>query len=566
MGDLIIKRLCVAAGVYCSLICGNSVAFGQSSLYTEGPGVNPPFEDIRDSITNGYPGTIIDVNNEAVEGGLYGAFGIEDDLRLHTLANSSISESNFDQWSRWYQTDGATQIFRLFPGEENVRNSRPLAARVEAFDANTGWNVADGEWHEWVGRYTIVKPINAAIFQVKDVDDEAWSMQLNMESSGRVKVQHRTPLPGQSKFETLVNNAIGQPFDIRIRDNGLNYEVYFGNQTQPFTSGQYIRNDQPGDNSDTRFRWGIYVGAQEVQNEAMIFVSHATVDPVLEPLIPPDYSTLIAGWENWSEVGTDTWNATQVAGVTAQAVGTPEAGGVWFNFSNATVENGASSDGQYGALGPCGADPSVALPTDGVTLSNGFDGHIDFGLTDTTGTARALTGFHFDVGAFRPNAATDWQLEVLAGSDLTAGILASGTATVLAGPIQDDETVNLTGLADSTLDAFGSVIFRLTFTGGGGDSGSPASGHHLFLDNVGVTGLTLGVSGDFDSDGDVDGADFLEWQRTEGTPAGLTAWQNNYGALAPLAATSAAVPEPNGLILAVVCYLFAVNCPRESSY
>jgi hypothetical protein len=273
--------------------------------------------------------------------------------------------------------------------------------------------------------------------------------------------------------------------------------------------------------------------------------------------MPGDYQNLIAGWDTWSEVAPDTWVATQADSVTAQAVGTPEAGGVWFNFSNATVENGASSDGQYGALGPAGASTSVALPTDAVTLSNGFDGSIDFTLTDTSGIARALTGFHFDIGAFRPNAATDWELEVLAGGDLTAGLLASGTATVNAGPIQDDITIDLTRLSDSTLDANGTVTFRLSFTGGGGESGAPANGHHLFLDNVGVTGLPLGLPGDFDGDGDVDGADLLDWQRNHGTAADLVAWQANYGATRLLVNPSAAVPEPGALVL-IACTMLPI--------
>lgn len=200
-------------------------------------------------------------------------------------------------------------------------------------------------------------------------------------------------------------------------------------------------------------------------------------------------------------------------------------------------------------FGPTDADSSVALATDGVSLSNGFDGFIDFTLTDTTGAARKLTGFHFDIGAFRANAATDWELEVLAGGDITAGSLATGIATVMAGPVQDDESIDLTGLADNTLEANGSVTFRLSFTGGGGESGSPNSGHHLFLDNVGVTGLTLSLSGDFDDDSDVDGADFLEWQRGDGTPAGLTEWQNGYNAHEILTASSVAVPEPVSWVL-----------------
>ena len=56
--------------------------------------------------------------------------------------------------------------------------------------------------------------------------------------------------------------------------------------------------------------------------------------------------------------------------------------------------------------------------------------------------------------------------------------------------------------------------------------------------------------GDFDNDGDVDGRDFLVWQRG-GSPVALSAgdlatWQGAYGN--PLTAISA-VPEPTGITL-----------------
>ncbi len=61
----------------------------------------------------------------------------------------------------------------------------------------------------------------------------------------------------------------------------------------------------------------------------------------------------------------------------------------------------------------------------------------------------------------------------------------------------------------------------------------------------------LAAPGDFDFDGDVDGRDFLAWQRG-GSPNplssnDLSAWQGNYGfgAIGALAA----VPEPSGLAL-----------------
>jgi hypothetical protein len=57
--------------------------------------------------------------------------------------------------------------------------------------------------------------------------------------------------------------------------------------------------------------------------------------------------------------------------------------------------------------------------------------------------------------------------------------------------------------------------------------------------------------GDFDEDGDVDGRDFLEWQRGNSpnplSSGDLSDWQNNYGA-GSLAATTA-VPEPSCLSL-----------------
>lgn len=60
--------------------------------------------------------------------------------------------------------------------------------------------------------------------------------------------------------------------------------------------------------------------------------------------------------------------------------------------------------------------------------------------------------------------------------------------------------------------------------------------------------LGAGVTGDFDGDFDVDGDDFLVWQRTDGSSGGLADWQNNYGT-GTLAAGSVAVPEPGGLLL-----------------
>ena len=81
----------------------------------------------------GITGSIIDVNNEGVEKGPHASRPIESEINIHTLGNSLIPRRDFHKWSRWYQEDGNTQVFRLFDGEHNVRNTRANAARIEAF-------------------------------------------------------------------------------------------------------------------------------------------------------------------------------------------------------------------------------------------------------------------------------------------------------------------------------------------------------------------------------------------------------------------------------------------------
>ena len=78
----------------------------------------------------------------------------------------------------------------------------------------------------------------------------------------------------------------------------------------------------------------------------------------------------------------------------------------------------------------------------------------------------------------------------------------------------------------------------------------------IWIDSAGLF-LVENTPGDYDSDNDIDGFDFLAWQRD--TNAGLLAdWQNAYGSGESLAA-SVAVPEPASLMLSltVVCLALA---------
>ncbi len=75
---------------------------------------------------------------------------------------------------------------------------------------------------------------------------------------------------------------------------------------------------------------------------------------------------------------------------------------------------------------------------------------------------------------------------------------------------------------------------------------------------------SVGQDGDFDGDLDVDGADFLKWQRDGLSAADLVLWQANYGTAAPLSASVASVPEPSTLLLMTMA-VSAVMCARRGN-
>lgn len=239
-------------------------------LYTQ-IGADSPFQEVMRSgklpvgsnSNNGVTGSKIQVNRKLVELTLEAKRPIPQNIRIHTLGNSVIPRRDFGKWSRWYQEDGSTQIFRLFKGETNVRNDRELAARVEAF-SELHWK--QGSWHEWSGTYTIIKPHGAAIFQAKNGGAPNWAVQINMSDNGDVVLNYR-----RAPDVVIARNMTGKPFQIRVRDNGHDYEVYLdGKQVG---TGSWARPE-----GETGFRWGMYVGAKQVKHDAMIFVSGATVD------------------------------------------------------------------------------------------------------------------------------------------------------------------------------------------------------------------------------------------------------------------------------------------------
>lgn len=290
-------------------------AHSQEEFFTQ-KGEDPSFAEVVASgdlpqgqnSRKGFEGSRVRINHELLEGGPNSERPLLEEIRIHTLGSSVINRGEFDNWSRWYQEDKNTQIFRLFEGEENVRNSRKLAARIEAFSI-FDWKEGDG-WQEWAGTYTIIKPHNCCIFQAKNPIND-WGVMLNMNDEGDVKINHRR---GEDKV--LARGMVGKPFHIRVRDNGLDYEVYFNGKKEG--EGSW-----PRPKGKTGFRWGMYLGAKEVRHDAMILVTGAAINPkdAPEPIYEPTKPKMeaVVEEEPGLPIPERTWTNQKGETVTAEA-------------------------------------------------------------------------------------------------------------------------------------------------------------------------------------------------------------------------------------------------------
>lgn len=271
------------------------VAVGVAAVFSAEPlficeGGDPPFSAVleRGGIKPGErfsPGPVlgsrVDVNNELLEKQTGQTGPIPKEISIHTQGAGAISRKDFGKWTRWYQEDGNTQVFRLFKGEQNVRDGMGDAGtpgRVEAFSRT--FVVAPGQWREWEGTYTIVKPVGGCIFQLMH-EGSLWPFHIDMSDQGDVLFLSRRPEPGTSRSIILAEKMVGKSLSIKVRANGEDYEVY---QKEPLDPGPWklAAKGSYTKAKDNRisFRWGIYVGSKKgktVPNDALLFVSGATI-------------------------------------------------------------------------------------------------------------------------------------------------------------------------------------------------------------------------------------------------------------------------------------------------
>jgi autotransporter-associated beta strand protein len=252
-----------------------------AQYYTDtGSPSNPPWSQILPTLNAGTAspgpvnGSVITVNRAATEVGLYGNRPISvGSQRIHVCCNTSTT--NFGNFTRWFQTDGNTQVFRLFVNDENTATSRVGAARSEAFTVD-GWTYDDNVTTEWTGRFTIARRQQEyAIFQLFNLDNE-WALQLNMTASGALLVNNRRNAPDE-----LVTNPDGSTkifdglgFDVRVIDDGRRYQCWIDGVL-------YADNFYDRPTGISRFRWGKYLGNEILtppSTNSVILVSGAQVN------------------------------------------------------------------------------------------------------------------------------------------------------------------------------------------------------------------------------------------------------------------------------------------------
>ncbi|MFA3792005.1 hypothetical protein AB6T38_12880 [Aliiglaciecola sp. SL4] len=225
--------------------------------------------------THGSLGASVSINNQLIETGPYAnnpIDAVKREMRLHTLGHSALDSKDFAKWSRWYQEDGNTQIFRLFKGEVNTSNKRKNAARVETFIPSQRWLPEQGVVREFGARFTVLKsggcvaPHYCSIFQAKGNNVDHWSVMLRVDNKGALWFYPREDL---TKRKLISRSAIGRPFDMKVLDDGLDYEMFIDGKS--VGTGQWQRTKQIG------FRWGIYVGRSAVPEDIVVLVTGAVM-------------------------------------------------------------------------------------------------------------------------------------------------------------------------------------------------------------------------------------------------------------------------------------------------
>ncbi len=272
-----------------------AAAFLATSLLAAEPlftreGTDPSFAEVLASgaITPGERfskgpvlGSRIHVNHALLEKQVGKAGPIPKAISIHTQGSGGISRKDFPKWTRWYQEDSNTQVFRLFKGEQNVRGGtgeNGSQGRIEAF--SRGITVAPGAWHEWEATYTVIDPVGGNIFQLMH-EGSLWAFHIRTTDDGDIYFHRRRKIPGTEQRIVLAKDMIGKSLSIKVRGNGEDYEVYKKapldeGDWELVTEGTYAK----AEGNKIGFRWGMYCGSKKgasITKDALLFVNNVSI-------------------------------------------------------------------------------------------------------------------------------------------------------------------------------------------------------------------------------------------------------------------------------------------------
>lgn len=169
---------------------------------------------------------------------------------------------------------------------------------------------------------------------------------------------------------------------------------------------------------------------------------------------------------------------------------------------------------------------------------------------------QAIFSFTADAGGVSPIVVAQNVGEVSGGAEIQGAKLELNLDAFAFTPTSKLTLIDAT--ASLLMGQFGSVTFLGSTTA---DVNYDLANGDVYLDNF----QGVSSSGDFDNDGDVDGRDFLIWQRGSSpsplSPTDLAAWQNSYGT-GSLAAVSA-VPEPSTTVMALLASCLGLGFARR---
>ena len=256
--------------------------------------------------------------------------------------------------------------------------------------------------------------------------------------------------------------------------------------------------------------------------------------------------------------GASSYDAGSIAGVDGALFFPADVYGEEFNFSESfSLEIVFRSDGDKSGSGPMQllhqGENDFRY---GLSLNEGSAGNIRFTIEDLLGNTIDL-----DISDVTSRSFADGQWHyLLAAFDENANLNGEMALTIL----NEDGTIDMVTLAMS--GAFSGLsnsgdgnlfVGRHTF--------SNAIDSRTFLGLIDEVRISNGIvspenaigaiykPGDYDLDGDVDGADFLKWQRDPSVGT-LADWQAEYSNSSPHSVSSAAVPEPSAIIMvAIAC-------------